>query len=159
MPVRVLVRDDDVEGARERRKPLESKADGPVTLGGHDPELPPFGLQPRQDREQLVEGLERLVQPVVVLLVGLEQRIGVLDVDRLHLRDDSLAADGHPQLVGRNLATEHGADRVLHRREDDRPGVDQRAVEVEQDDPEAHTAIVAMLSTRPARGRGPTAAR
>ena len=48
-----------------------------------------------------------------------------------------------PSSSRRNLSAEHGADRVLHRREDDRPGVDQRAVEVEQDDPEAHTAIVA----------------
>ncbi len=105
MSLRVLVRDDDVEGARQRRKALEREADGPVALGGDDPEPPSLGLQPRQDREQLVERLQRLVQPVVVLLVGLEQRIGVLDVDRLHLRDDPLAADGHPQLVGRYLAT------------------------------------------------------
>ena len=101
-------------------------------------------------REELVERLERLVEPVVVLLVGLEQRVGVLGVDRLHLRDDPLPADRQPELVAGDLAPEHGANGVLHRREDDRPGVDQRAVEVEEDDREAHPAIVAsaQYSTR-----------
>ena len=119
-----------------------------MPLRGDDPELPSLRLEPREEREQLVERLERLVQSVVVLLVRLEQLVGVVGVDRLHLRDDPLAADRHPELVGRDLAAEHGADRVLHRREDDRPRVDQRAVEVEEDDPEAHAAIVASARSR-----------
>ena len=138
MPLRVLVRDDDVERAREGGEALEREPDRAMALRRHDPELPPLRLEAGKQREQLVEGLERLVQPVVVLLVRLEQLVGVLGVDRLHLRDDPLPADRQPELVRRDLAPEHGSDRVLHRREDDRPGVDQRAVEVEEDDAEAH---------------------
>ena len=84
------------------------------------------------------------VQPVVVHLVRLEQCLRALGVDRLHLRNDPLPADGQPELVGGDLATEYRPNGVLHGGEDDWPGVDQRAVEVEEDDAEAHRAIVAM---------------
>ena len=95
-----------------------------------------------------------------MVLVSDEQLVGVLGVDRLHLRDDALSADRHPELLGRDLPTEHGPNGVLHRGEDERPGVYERAVEVEEDDPEAHPAIVASPpSSRPARGRGPRAGR
>ena len=138
VPLRVLVGDDDVERARERREAVERERDGSVPLGGHDAELPPLGLEARKEREELVERLERLVEAVVVLLVRLEQLVGMLRVDRRHLRDDPLAADGQTELVRRDLPPEHGAHGVLHRGEDDRPRVDQRAVEVEEDDAEAH---------------------
>ena len=144
MALGVLVRDDDVERVGEGGEAVESEADGAMALCRHDAELPPFRRETREQRQQLVEGLERLVQPVVVHLVRLEQRLGVLGVDRLHLRDDPLPADRQPELVGGNLAPEDRPNGVLHRGEDDRPGVDQRAVEVEEDDAEAHRAIVAM---------------
>ena len=112
------------------------------------PSFRPFRRETGEQRQQLVEGLERLVQPVVVHLVRLEQRLGVLGVDRLHLRNDPLPADRQPELVGGNLATEDRPNGVLHRGEDDRPGVDQRAVEVEEDDAEAHRAIVARGEQR-----------
>jgi hypothetical protein len=38
---------------------------------------------------------------------------------------------------------------VLHGREDDRPGVDQGAVEIEEDDGEAHQPIVATEARLP----------
>ena len=154
VPTRVLESDDDVESCRKRRKAVECEPDGPVALRGHDAQLPPLRLQPRKEGEQLVEGLERLVQTVVVLLVRLEQLVDVIRVDGGHLGDDALAADRHLQLGRRDLAAEDGADRVLHRREDDRPRVDQRAVEVEEDDAEAHAAIVAAVSSPPSRGTG-----
>ena len=78
VPARVLEPDDDVEGARERREAVEREPDGAVALRGHDPELPPLRLEPREDGEQLVERLERLVQPVVVLLVRLEELVDVI---------------------------------------------------------------------------------
>ncbi len=154
MALGVLVRDDDVERVGESGEAVESEADGAMALRRHDAELPSLRRETGEQRQQLVEGLERLVQPVVVHLVGLEQCLGVLGVDRLHLRNDPLPADGQTELVGWNLATEDRPNGVLHGGEDDRPGVDQRAVEVEQDDAEAHRAIVARVSSRPARGRG-----
>ena len=135
---------DDVERVGEGGEAVEGEADGAMALRRHDAELPPFLRETREQRQQLVEGLERLVQPVVVHLVRLEQRLGVLGVDRLHLRNDPLPADRQPELVRRDLATEDRSNGVLHGGEDDRPGVDQRAVEVEEDDAEAHRAIVAM---------------
>jgi len=163
VPLRVLEADDDVEGARKRRKARECQPDGAVALGRDDPELSALHLQPGEQREQIVECLERLVQPVVVVLVRLQQFVGVLRVDRRHLRDDALAADGHLQLGRRDLAAENRADCVLHRREDDRAGVDQRPVEVEEDDPKSHgpghPPIVATLSSRLSRGRDRVAER
>jgi len=115
----------------------------PSAAAGRDKsELPSLRLEPGEQSEQLVERLERLVETLVVLLVRLEERVRSLGVDRLHLRHDSLAADRHAELVARDLAAEHGAHRVLHRRQDDRPRVDQRAVEIEEDDAKAHAAIV-----------------
>ena len=106
--------------------------------------------------------------------------MGAVDVDELvdpvrvevaHLRDQARPADrgAHELLV--RLAPEHGHGRVAHRGHDDRPGVDQRAVEVEEDDAVLHVSIVSTRgerlqprSTCPAdtpraRGRAPTAAR
>ncbi len=143
VPLRVFVGDHDVEVGLECGEAVESKGNGTVPLRRDDPELPALGLESGQEREQLVERLERLVQPVVVLLVRLEQLICTIGVDGLHLRDDALAADRQAELLGRNLAPEHGPHRVLHRREDDRPRVDERAVEVEEDDGKAHRSIVA----------------
>ena len=105
------------------------------------PSLRPFGLQPRQELEQLVERLQRLVQPVVVLLV--DRRASSSAWSDVDARSSARRFPGRrwsfPSSSARDLAPEHGPHRVLHRREDDRPRVDQRAVEVEQDDREAHS--------------------
>ena len=81
-----------------------------------------------------MERLELLVQRLVVRPVGLDELVDALGVELAHLRDQSRAADrrAHELLVG--LAPEHGRASVAHRSEDDRPRVDQRAVEVEEDD-------------------------
>ena len=142
----------------EGREAVESEADGAMALRRHDAELPPFRRETREHCQQLVEGLERLVQPVVVHLVRLEQRLGALGVYRLHLRDDPLPADGHPELLRGNLATEDRPNGVLHGGEDDRPGVDQRAVEVEEDDAKPHASIVSTGSgSEPHADRAPRA--
>ncbi len=130
--------DDEVEVVVESREALQREGHGAVPLRRHDAELPALRLESREHREQVVEGLERLVQAVVVLLVRLQELVRVLGVDRLHLRDDPLAADGEGELLVGNLASEHRRHGVPHRREDDRPGVDERAVEVEEDDAVAH---------------------
>ena len=93
MALGVLVRDDDVERARERREAVERERDRAVPLRRDEAELPPLLLEGREYVEELVERFQGLVQPVVVHPVRLEQRVGVLRVDRVHLRDDPLPAD------------------------------------------------------------------
>ena len=91
------------------------------------------------------------MQPVVVLLVDVEEFVRALGVECLHLRDDALAADRRAELLPGDLATENGPRGMLHGLENDRPRVDQRAVEVEEDDREAHGAIVARRLEGPAK--------
>ena len=122
-----------------------------MAFGGHDPELAALRAESRQELEELVERLQGLVQAVVVLLVDVEELVGVVGIDSGHLRDDPLPADRRPELFHGYLPPEHGTHRVLHRREDERARVDQGAVEVEEDDREAdvsHAAIVAAVSSR-----------
>ena len=78
------------------------------------------------------------VQRLVVLAVAGDELVDAVGVDQAHLLDQARAADGAPELLVRDLAAEHGLRRVAHRRDDDRAGVDHGAVEVEEDDREAH---------------------
>ena len=130
------------------REAVERELDRAVALRRHDPEPPPLGPEHGEQLEHLVERLERLVERLVVLPVRLDQLVDAVGVEVAHLRDDARPADrrAHELLVGISRPRTV-SDGVLHRGEDDRPGVDQRAVEVEEDDREAHAAIVA-------RGRG-----
>ena len=59
----------------------------------------------------------------------------LLDAGRL----EAGTTDGPEQLLVGVLAAEHLARRVPHRREDDRAGIDDRAVEIEEDGREPHT--------------------
>ena len=118
-----------------------------MPLRGHDPELPASPLATSgSTADHSAERLERLVERVVVKAIRLEQLVDPVRVQRLHLRHQPLPADCRRELLVRDLAPEHRSRRVLHRREDDRPRVDQRAVEVEEDDGKAHGAIVATLA-------------
>ena len=88
------------------------------------------------------------MQRVVVHPIRLDQLVDAIRVERLHLRHETLATNGRRQLLVGELASGHRADGVRHRRQDDRPGVDQRAVEVEEADGEPrriHRAIVASV--------------
>ncbi len=138
MPLRVLVGDDDVELLREPRKPIERQCDRSVSLRRHDPESSAFGSQTRQHFDHPAEGLEGVVKRVVVDPIGLDELVDAVGVERLHLRDEALAAHRRRKLLIRKLTPRHRADGMVHGREDDRPGVDQRAVEIEEDDGEAH---------------------
>jgi hypothetical protein len=73
------------------------------------------------------------MERLVVLAVDPHELVGLRDVDRAHLVVDVGAADERGQLGLRDLALEHGPRGMPERREDDRPGVDQGAVEVEED--------------------------
>ena len=74
-----------------------------------------------------------------------DELVDPLRVDQPHLLDEARAADCAAELLVGDLAPEHGLRRVPHRRDDDRAGVDHGAVEVEEDDREAH-ALDASLA-------------
>ena len=87
--------------------------------------------------------LERVVQRLVVRAVDAHEIVDVLRRERAHLRLETRPADRRHQLLLRNLAREHGARRVAHRGKDHPAGVDDSAVEIEEDDREPHASIVA----------------
>ena len=134
-------------------------------LRGHDARAGGRGDEARQQLEHAVEGLERRVERLVVGAVHVDELVDAVRVEIAHLGDEARAADrgAHELLVG--LAAEHRHGRVPHRGEDDRPRVDQGAVEIEEDDAATHEAIVSAARhersgpchrrSRPARGTGP----
>ena len=79
-----------------------------------------------------------LVERLVVGAVHLDELVDPVRVEVAHLRDQARAADRGADELLVGVAAEDGPRRVPHRGEDDRPGVDQRAVEVEEDDRVAH---------------------
>ena len=74
--------------------------------------------------------------------VDVDEPVDVVGRERVHLRLEARPADGLEQLLVGVVAAEHLARRVPHRREDDRAGVDDGAVEVEENGLEAHPSIV-----------------
>ncbi len=124
--------------------------DGRAPLGRHDPELVSAPDEVAEEVLDPVERLERGVQRLVVGAVDVDQLVDAIRVEIAHLRHEPLPTDGgtHSVLVG--LTAEHGDRRVTHRGHDDRPRVDQGAVEVEEDDAVAHRPIVSTSVGRPA---------
>jgi hypothetical protein len=78
------------------------------------------------------------VQRLVVGAVGADELVDPVGRERRHLRLEPGPADRLQQLGVGVVAAEHRARRVAHRGEDDRAGVDDGAVEVEEDGREAH---------------------
>ena len=138
MPLGVVVSDDHLELLRKPGEASEGEGHRPMPLRGHDPESAALRAKLREHVHHAVEGLQGLVQRIVVLAVDLDELVDATGPQLLHLRDEALAADGRGELRVPDVAVEHGTNGVLHGREDDRPGVDQRAVEVEEDDAKAH---------------------
>jgi len=132
--LRVLRPDHDVHCLAELGEPVDRQADRAEALRGDDPEAPSFSPQDGEQAEHVVECLELGVERLVVQAIGLHELVDPVGVEVAHLGDQARPTDrGAHQLLVR-LTTEHGQRRMLHRGQDDRPGVDQRAVEVEQDD-------------------------
>ena len=133
-----------------------------AALGGDDAEPVALVAQDGEQRRASVERLEVVVQRLVVRPVHLDQLVDAVGIELAHLAVEPGAADRGAHLDLVHLGAEHRLHGVPHRREDDRPGVDQRAVEVEEDDAVAHVAIVAATAgtrcpvSRRARGTGPT---
>ncbi len=70
--------------------------------------------------------------------VGLDELVHPIGIEVTHLRDQPRAADRRADELLVGLTAENGQRRVLHRGDDDRARVDQRAVEIEEDRVEAH---------------------
>ena len=108
-------------------------------LRGHDAEPPAFRVQPLEHVAHPDARLELVVERDVVRAVDVhELRRRASGSIATHLRFEARPADGPHQLGVRVLTAEDLARRVTHRREDDRAGVDDRAVEIEEDDRESH---------------------
>ena len=102
------------------------------------PSLPPLGVELLEQLEHPGERLELGVERRVELAVGVRELVGLLGVELAHLLLEVAGADArHQHLVGK-VPAEHGRRRVPVGREDHPAGVDDRAVEVEENDREAH---------------------
>ena len=122
----------------EPGQPVEREPDGLTPLGGDDPQEAPFVAQARQHLDDLPERLELVVQRLVVLAIGGDEIVDALRRERLHLGEKARPADGRGEHLLGDVAPEHGAGGVLHRGDDHRPRVDQRAIEVEENDGKPH---------------------
>ena len=78
------------------------------------------------------------MERLVVLAVAGDEIVDAVPVEQPHLLDQAGAADRTPELLVGDVAPEHRLRGMSHRRDDDRAGVDHGAVEVEEDDREAH---------------------
>ena len=107
-------------------------------LGRHDAESPAFRVQPLEYVSHSDARLELVVERDVVRAVNVHELRRAVGIDRHHLRFKPRPADRLHQLGIRVLAPEHLTRGVTHRREDDRAGVDDRAVEVEEDGRKSH---------------------
>jgi hypothetical protein len=143
VPRRVLGADGDIEEPAELRQHLEGERERRPPLRRDDRQATPLRGQPLECVEDPRARLELVVEPRVVGAVDLDQLLHAGGVDRLHLLAEPRAADRREKLVLRNFPAQDGSRRVLEGGEDHRPGVDQGAVEVEQNGAVTHQPIVA----------------
>ena len=80
------------------------------------------------------------MQWLVVGSVRLHELVDAVGVEITHLRDQPGPTDGGADELLVGLTAEHGHRGVPHRGQDDRPRVDQGAVEIEEDDGVPHAA-------------------
>ena len=132
--LRVLCSDHDLHRVAQHREPVERELDRAEALRRHDAEptalVPEHAEQVDDVGERLQPGVERLV----VRPVRVDQLVDAVGVEVAHLRDQPRPADRRAHQLLVRFAAEDGERGVLHRGQDDRPGVDQGAVEVEEDD-------------------------
>jgi hypothetical protein len=137
---RVFRADNDVEVAAQLGEGAKGELDRQAALRGHDPPPPALGIEPLEDAHHPVARTEIGVQRLVVLAVGSDELVDPLLAERPHLVVQSGAADGGQQLFGGNLALQNRLRCMAERGQDDRRGVDQRPVEIEEDRLVAHVA-------------------
>ena len=118
----------------------ERELDGLAPLRGHDPEPAALILQPNEQVVHPGAADEALVKRLVVRAVDGDELVDAVGSERVHLRLEPGPADGRHQLFVGRLGAEHLLRGMPHRGEDDRAGVDDGAVEVEQNDRKTHGA-------------------
>ncbi len=120
------------------RELIEREVDRLLALRGDDAEAAALPVQPPDDvlhpREEREPGVERNV----VRTVDGHELVHPRRLDRLHLLPQGRASDtGQQPFVG-HVVSEDRPRGMPERGEDHRPRVDEGAVEVEEDDREAH---------------------
>ena len=133
----VVGADDDVEELAERDV-LERELDRPRRFAVTIPSVRPSSLQLHEHRVHAGARQQRVVERLVVRAVDRDELVDPVGIELAHLVLEARAADRRPSAPRRGVAAEHGHRRVPHRGDDDRAGVDHGAVEIEEDDWEAH---------------------
>ena len=134
---RLVAADHGLEEVLDRDA-VEREVDRHAALGRDDAEpVPAVAELVEHDVHPVADG-DRVVQRLVVRAVDAHELVDARRVERVHLRLEPGPADRGEQLGVGVLAAEHGLGGVAHRREDDRAGVDDGAVEIEEDDRVAH---------------------
>ena len=133
MPLGVLGADDDVEVVADARS-REHTLDCRPALRRDDPEPAAFVFQSLEHVDDAVEAGELRVLGIVVLAVHADELVDALGVEQLHLVREVRAADLCEDLLVRKTPAQDRFRGVMERAEDRRGGVDERAVEIEEDD-------------------------
>ena len=162
LAARRLVRADDHVHQLAEAERLERELDDVVAFGADDPEPPAFAVERLQQVEHPRKRLQLGVEGFVELAIGERELVGFRLVEFPHLLFEVAAADLRHQDVVREAPAEHGLGGVPVGGQDHPAGVDDRAVEIEQDHREPHVPDandVLRSRTPPRPGRDPTAAR
>jgi hypothetical protein len=137
VPLGVVGAHDRLEVVAERQ-PREREVDGLAPLRRDDPEPAAPGVQPVEHVVHPGAALELVVERRVVPSVGDDELLDAVGRDRRHLLVQARASHPRGDPHVRDLALQHLLRRVPEGGHDDRAGVDDRAVEVEEDDGKAH---------------------
>ena len=118
-------------------------------LAETSPSRRPSSLRRSKTSSMPKQSCEALVERLVVGAIDADELLDVLLAsEHVHLRLEARPADRrHQHLVG-DLPAEHRPGGMAHRREDDPAGVDDGAVEVEEDDGEAHSFDASRVCAR-----------
>ena len=125
-----------------KKSPMPAPAKTRSTVGLRfavtTPSRRPSPSQPLEHGDDAVEARELRVLRVVVLAVHADELVDALGVEQLHLVREVRAADLREDLLVRKTPAQDRFRRVVEGAEDRRGGVDERAVEIEEDDRKPH---------------------
>src|SRR6478672_11268479 len=124
----------------------EGELDRCATLRRDDAERAALLVQAHEHVLHPRARLELVVQGLVVRAIDVHEPLDLARVERAHLRLQAGPADRLEQLLVGVVAAEHLPRGIPHRGEDDRPGVDDGAVEIEQNHRKPHASIVSAVS-------------
>src|SRR6478735_4471690 len=124
----------------------EGELDRYATLRRDDAERAALLVQAHEHVLHPRARLELVVQGLVVRAIDVHEPLDLARVERAHLRLQAGPADRLEQLLVGVVAAEHLPRGISHRGEDDRPGVDDGAVEIEENHRKPHASIVSAVS-------------